>query len=682
MKHTLFMVPTGLGVGLTTVSMGLVHALESQGIETFYLNPFGNTPDLDFAKVEHLLSQGQEDVILEAVIRQVEQEHDKDGVLVLQGIISTQLRSYAPSLNSAIAKALDAEVVFVATPSGKSPEELKEQIIIAAKPYGGIKNPRTIGCMINKVGAPVDRYGNARIDLFDLPENVEEESAFCQIFSHSHFKVLGCFPWKRELMAPRVEDVATFLNAEIISEGNLKHNRVNTFAIAGATVENAANVLIPDVMIITPADRSDTILAACIAYLNGTKLAGILLSGDYPFPKNTQALCQRAMKEGLPVLKVKTDSLRTAISLQNLNTKIPEDDLERRTALKEYVASHIDGTWVKSLLSTQTERNLSPPAFRYQLIEKARKAQKKIILPEGEEPRIIEAAAICAERSIAKPVLLGDPEKIQEIAKNNGVTLPSNIQILNPEPLREKYLPLLIELRKHKGITETFAREALQENIVIGTLMLHEGEVDGLVAGAIHTTAHTIRPALMLIKTKPGVTKVSSIFFMCLPKQVLVYGDCAVNQNPSAEELSEIAIQCADSAKQFGIPPRIAMISYSTGSSGTGADVAKVQKATDLVKEKRPDLLIDGPLQYDAAYSADVASKKAPNSPVAGKATVYVFPDLNTANTTYKAVQRSADVLSIGPMLQGLKKPVNDLSRGALIDDIVYTIAITAIQST
>ncbi|MCB1110386.1 MAG: phosphate acetyltransferase, partial [Chlamydiia bacterium] len=641
MKHTLFMVPTGLGVGLTTVSMGLVHALESQGIETFYLNPFGNTPDLDFAKVEHLLSQGQEDVILEAVIRQVEQEHDKDGVLVLQGIISTQLRSYAPSLNSAIAKALDAEVVFVATPSGKSPEELKEQIIIAAKPYGGIKNPRTIGCMINKVGAPVDRYGNARIDLFDLPENVEEESAFCQIFSHSHFKVLGCFPWKRELMAPRVEDVATFLNAEIISEGNLKHNRVNTFAIAGATVENAANVLIPDVMIITPADRSDTILAACIAYLNGTKLAGILLSGDYPFPKNTQALCQRAMKEGLPVLKVKTDSLRTAISLQNLNTKIPEDDLERRTALKEYVASHIDGTWVKSLLSTQTERNLSPPAFRYQLIEKARKPQKKIILPEGEEPRIIEAAAICAERSIAKPVLLGDPEKIQEIAKNNGVTLPSNIQILNPEPLREKYLPLLIELRKHKGITETFAREALQENIVIGTLMLHEGEVDGLVAGAIHTTAHTIRPALMLIKTKPGVTKVSSIFFMCLPKQVLVYGDCAVNQNPSAEELSEIAIQCADSAKQFGIPPRIAMISYSTGSSGTGADVAKVQKATDLVKEKRPDLLIDGPLQYDAAYSADVASKKAPNSPVAGKATVYVFPDLNTANTTYKAVQRS-----------------------------------------
>ncbi|MCB1107884.1 MAG: phosphate acetyltransferase, partial [Chlamydiia bacterium] len=248
-------------------------------------------------------------------------------------------------------------------------------------------------------------------------------------------------------------------------------------------------------------------------------------------------------------------------------------------------------------------------------------------------------------------------------------------------PLREHYLTPLMELRKHKGLTEKNAREALMENIVVGTMLLAEGKVDGLVAGAIHTTAHTIRPALTIIKTKPDVKKVSSIFFMCLPKQVLVYGDCAVNQNPNKEELAEIAIQCADSAKQFGIPPRIAMISYSTGSSGTGKEVAKVKEATELVKQKRPDLIIDGPLQYDAAFSPDVAAKKAPNSPVAGKATVYVFPDLNTANTTYKAVQRSADVLSIGPMLQGLKKPVNDLSRGALVDDIVYTIAITAIQA-
>lgn len=651
MRHTLLMVPIGLGVGLTTVSIGLVHALERQGINTTYLTPFDNIQE-----IERFLSAGQENAILEAVIGQVEEQGLKDGILLVQGIISTQLRPYAPALNHVIAKALDAEVIFVATPSGKSPNELKEQVTIASKPYGGVESQRTIGCMINKVGAPVDQYGNARFDLFDPPEDPEIGGAFCKLFDHPNFRVLGCFPWKRQLMAPRVEDVAQYLEAQVINEGNFKSSRVNSFAIAGATVENMVKVLQPETMIFTPADRTDIIMAT--------------------------SLCHRAMEEGLPILKVKTDSLRTAISLQNLNVKIPEDDLERRTALKEYFASFIDGAWIKSLLSTQEERSLSPPAFRYRLLEKARKARKRIVLPEGEEPRIIEAAATCAKRGIARPILLGNADKIHEIAKNNGIDLSPEVETFDPEPLREKYLPLLIKLRAHKGVNEAFAREALLENIVVGTLMLHEGEVDGLVAGAIHTTAQTIRPALTLIKTKPNVTKVSSIFFMCLPKQVLVYGDCAVNQNPTAEELADIAIQCADSAQQFGIPPRVAMISYSTGTSGTGAEVAKVQEATNLVKEKRPDLLIDGPLQYDAAYSLDVAAKKAPNSPVAGKATIYVFPDLNTANTTYKAVQRSADVLSIGPMLQGLKKPVNDLSRGALVDDIVYTIAITAIQST
>lgn len=681
MKHTLLMVPIGLGVGLTTVSMGLLHAIESHGVSVTYLNPF-NGGGLSIEAVERLLSQGKEDVILESIIRQVEAASVKDGILVIQGIISTQLRPYAPTLNNEISKALDAEVVFVITPGGKSPLELKEQIEIAAKPYGGIHSPRLIGCMINKVGAPVDKYGNARIDLFDLPEDLEEETAFCKIFQGPTFKVLGCFPWKRELMAPRVSDVATYLQAEIVSKGKPEEHRVQFFVMAGATIENMSHILKSHVMIITPSDRSDTIVATCLSYLSGTKIAGLLLTGGYGIPQNTMRLCHQAIEKGLPILAVKTDSLRTAISLQNLNVKIPEDDLERRTALKEFVAGHIHEKWIKELLSTQTERNLSPSAFRYQLIEKAKKANKIIVLPEGEEPRIIKAAVDCAEREIARPILLGNPEKVALIAENNGVKLDPIINILDPEPLRKKYLKPLLELRKHKGLTEQNAIEALQSNIVIGTLMLSQGEVDGLVAGAIHTTAHTVRPALMLIKTKVGVKRVSSIFFMCLPKQVLVYGDCAVNQNPNAEELADIAIQCADSAQQFGIPPRIAMISYSTGTSGSGADVEKVKEATALVKKLRPDLLIDGPLQYDAAFSPDVASKKAPNSPVAGLATVYVFPDLNTANTTYKAVQRSADVLSIGPMLQGLNKPVNDLSRGALVDDIVYTIAITAIQAT
>ena len=681
MKHTLLMVPIGAGVGLTIVSKGLIHAIERHGVQTSYINPF-NGNGLSIEKLEKLLSHGQEERILESILTQVEKASTHEGILVIQGIISTQLRTYASDLNHAIAKALDAEVIFVATPSGKSPKELKEQLIIASKPYGGIQNPKLIGCMINKTGAPVDKYGNTRIDLFDLQEDTEEQSPFCTIFNTPKFKVLGCFPWKRNLMAPRVQDVAAFLNAQIISPGKFNEFRVKFFAMAGGTIENISHILKPDVMVIIPTDRSDAIVATCLSYLGGTKIAGILLTGRAPLFPNTMQLCHQALEQGLPILKVQTDSLRTAISLQTLNTKIPESDLERLSALQEFIAPLIDEKWIKHLLSSQTKRNLSPSAFRYQLINQARQSQKRIVLPEGEEPRMIQAASICLKRKIARPVLLGDPQKIQQIADKNGVKLDSNIEILNPTLLQEKYFSPLMELRKNKGLTEKHAREALQSPIVIGTMMLAQGEVEGLVAGAIHTTADTLRPALMLIKTKPKAKRVSSIFFMCLPTQVLVYGDCAVNQNPNAEELADIAIQCADSAKHFGIPPRVAMISYSTGTSGSGADVEKVKEATILVKKIRPDIMIDGPLQYDAAISADVAKQKAPNSPVAGKATVYVFPDLNTANTTYKAVQRSADVLSIGPMLQGLKKPVNDLSRGALIDDIVYTIAITAIQAS
>ncbi|MGL5322926.1 MAG: phosphate acetyltransferase, partial [Aeromonas veronii] len=319
--------------------------------------------------------------------------------------------------------------------------------------------------------------------------------------------------------------------------------------------------------------------------------------------------------------------------------------------------------------------------FRYQLTELARQANKRVVLPEGDEPRTIKAAAICAERGIARPVLLGNPEEIRRVAEQQGVVLTDRVEIIDPAVVRERYVPRLVELRKNKGMTEVVAREQLEDNVVLGTMMLERNEVDGLVSGAVHTTANTIRPPMQIIKTAPGSSLISSIFFMLLPDQVLVYGDCAINPDPTAEQLAEIAIQSADSAAAFGIEPRVAMISYSTGTSGAGADVEKVREATELAKAKRPDLIIDGPLQYDAAIMENVAKSKAPNSPVAGKATVFVFPDLNTGNTTYKAVQRSADLVSIGPMLQGMRKPVNDLSRGALVDDIVYTIALTGIQA-
>lgn len=345
------------------------------------------------------------------------------------------------------------------------------------------------------------------------------------------------------------------------------------------------------------------------------------------------------------------------------------------------VAAQLNAGVLGSELAKPVATHLAPAAFRYQMMARARAANKRIVLPEGNEPRTIAAAAICENKGIARCVLLAKKAEVEAVAQSKGITLPESLEIIDPDSIRERYIAPMVELRKSKGLTPEQAAEQLQDTVVLGTMMLATGDVDGLVSGAVHTTANTIRPALQLIKTAPGASLVSSVFFMLMPDQVLVYGDCAVNPNPTAEQLADIAIQSADSAKAFGIEPKVAMISYSTGSSGSGPDVETVTAATKLAQQKRPDLHIDGPLQYDAASVPSVGKQKAPDSKVAGQATVFVFPDLNTGNTTYKAVQRSAHVLSVGPMLQGLNKPVNDLSRGALIEDIVYTIALTAIQA-
>lgn len=345
------------------------------------------------------------------------------------------------------------------------------------------------------------------------------------------------------------------------------------------------------------------------------------------------------------------------------------------------IAAQLNAELLCGELAKPVAEHLAPAAFRYQMMARARAANKRIVLPEGNEPRTIAAAAICENKGIARCVLLAKKAEVEEVAQAKGITLPASLEIIDPDSIRERYIAPMVELRKSKGLTAEQAAEQLQDTVVLGTMMLATGDVDGLVSGAVHTTANTIRPALQLIKTAPGASLVSSVFFMLMPDQVLVYGDCAVNPNPTAEQLADIAIQSADSAKAFGIEPKVAMISYSTGSSGSGADVETVTAATKLAQQKRPDLHIDGPLQYDAASVPSVGRQKAPDSKVAGQATVFVFPDLNTGNTTYKAVQRSAHVLSVGPMLQGLNKPVNDLSRGALIEDIVYTIALTAIQA-
>lgn len=463
--------------------------------------------------------------------------------------------------------------------------------------------------------------------------------------------------------------------------GDIDQRRVQKVILCSRTVANIVPLLQPGVLVVCPGDRDDIILAVSLAEMNGVLLAGLLLTGDLTPNPSIMDIGEHALKGDLPVMSVATGSYDTAYNLTRLYKGIPISDTVRAKAVTEYIAGHLDQEWLTARCSTTRQLLLSPPAFRHQLVKRAQAANKRIVLPEGNEPRTIQAAAICQKRGIARCVLLAKPEEVHAIAKAQGIDLPADLEIIDPESILQTYIAPMVELRKDKGLTAQLAAVQLEDNVVLATMMLAEDDVDGLVSGAVHTTASTIRPALQLLKTAPGYNLVSSVFFMLLPDQVLVYGDCAVNPDPNATQLAEIALQSAESAKAFGIDPRVAMISYSTGDSGTGAEVEKVREATRIARELNPSLPIDGPLQYDAASIESVGRSKAPDSLVAGRATVFIFPDLNTGNTTYKAVQRSANVISVGPMLQGLRKPVNDLSRGALVDDIVFTIALTAIQA-
>ncbi|MDE3272738.1 phosphate acetyltransferase [Pseudoalteromonas sp. G4] len=711
MSHRIMLIPVSTGVGLTSVSVGLVRALEKKSVKVNFFKPIsqprgkksgpelsseivkiGSTinpaPSYDLHTAEQMIGDGKTEVLLEEIVGRFEKHVGKDDVAIIEGMVPTRKQPYVGRVNREIAQTLGAHIVFVLTPSNDDVDEIEDRIELAASLYGGVEHPRVLGCIFNKVNAPLDEEGNIRTDFIE-PSNDDSlqielnRIASLPLFRKKPFKLLGAVPWYQDLVAPRVMDLAKHLNAEILHYGDIEHRRLRSVTFCARTVSNILNHFSPGALLVTPGDRSDVLVAACLSAMNGTKLGAVLLTGGFKPEERILKLCEQAFDTGIPIICTQNDTWRTSILLQSFNLEVPVDDEQRIEKVKDHNARHIDKDWLESLTQgVALNRKMSPPAFRHLLSSSARAAQKTIVLPEGNEPRTIKAAAICGERNIARTVLLGDREEIERIAEQQGVQLNDNVEIQDPSVVRQNYIAPMVELRKHKGLTEVIAEEQLQDNVVLGTMMLAENKVDGLVSGAVHTTANTIRPPLQLIKTAPNSSLVSSVFFMLLPDQVLVYGDCAINPDPTAEQLADIAIQSADSAAAFGIEPRVAMISYSTGTSGTGDDVEKVRLATELAQAKRPDLLIDGPLQYDAAIMESVAKKKAPNSKVAGKATVFVFPDLNTGNTTYKAVQRSADLISIGPMLQGMRKPVNDLSRGALVDDIVYTIALTAIQAT
>ena len=691
--QTFFIAPTDFGVGLTSISLGLVRTLERAGLKVGFFKPIaqphpgdlgpersteliarthGLKPPkpLGLAHVERMLGDGQLDELLEEIITLYQAASVGNDVVIVEGMVPTRHASYAARVNLHLAKSLDADVILVSAAENEVLAELSGRVELQAQLFGGPKDPKVLGVILNKVRTEETMQAFAA--------RLKEHSP---LLRNGDFRLLGCIPYQADLNAPRTRDVADLLGAQVINAGDYEQRRMNKIIICARTVLNTVPLLKPGVLVVTPGDRDDILLAVSLASMNGVPLAGLLLTSDSMPDPRIMELCRGALQAGLPVLSVSTGSYETATLLNQLNKEIPIDDRERAEIITDFVASHLDAQWLHQRCGTPRELRLSPAVFRYQLIQRAQQADKRIVLPEGNDPLTIQAAAICQARGIARCVLLAKPEDVQAVASAQGISLPEGLEILDPDLIRGRYVEPMVNLRKSKSLNAPMAEQQLEDNVVVGTMMLALDEVDGLVSGIVHSTANTIRPALQLIKTAPGCSLVSSVFFMLFPDQVLVYGDCVMNPHPSAPELAEIALQSADSAEAFGIPARVAMISYSSGNSASGEEVEKVREATQMAQESQRNLQIDGPLQYDAAANENVARQLAPDSPVAGRATVFVFPDLNTGNTTHKAVQRSADCVSLGPMLQGLRKPVNDLPRGAQVDDIVYTIALTAIQA-
>ena len=497
--------------------------------------------------------------------------------------------------------------------------------------------------------------------------------------------ILSVIPEDKNLQNPSMKEIFDQLGGKLLFGKEQLGNQVDNFVTGAMQLPHFLDHISENVLIVTPGDRGDIIIGALQAGLstNYPKVAGIVLTAGIE-PEEPVLRLLNGLQTVLPIILVKEGTFHATSLLGSIKSRISSDNSKKIQLAISTFEKYVDVNALDEKIITFVPEGITPHMFQYQLAKQAKKFIKHIVLPEGNEDRILKAVARLVQKEIVKITLLGDAGEIAASVKRLGLNLDlQRIHIIDPATSKhfEEYAHSLYELRKSKNLALDAARDLMADVSYYGTMMVHKGHADGMVSGAQHTTQHTIRPALQFVKTKPGTSTVSSVFFMCLPDRVCVFGDCAVNPDPTAEQLAEIAISSAESSMRFGIEPRIAMLSYSSGTSGEGADVDKVRMATDLVKQKRPDLKVEGPIQYDAAVDPIVGKQKMPDSKVAGQASVLIFPDLNTGNNTYKAVQRETGALAIGPMLQGLNKPINDLSRGCTVDDIFNTVIITSIQA-
>ncbi len=683
------------GSGKSVVALGLMEMLSRRLGRVGYFRPViasADVPDNDIELIRRryrlpqgypesyavtmddlraLSDRGQYDVLLKRILEAFSRLERSSGlVLVEGGDFTGASRALELDFNADVANHLGCVVLPVVSGSGRGADEVLDAARLAHGSLVG-RGCTILATVCNRVGPTAAAEVRRR-----LPEAIGDEPGYV-------------LPEAPVLAAPTVAEIARALSARYLQPGEgadaaSVRREVRHVIVGAMSLPHFLDHVGDGDLVITPGDRADLVVGSLAARFSTTypDVAGLLLTGGLTPEPSIAKLIDGLGAASLPVLAVGTDTYQTAADVGGvLGALTPDNEGKIATALGLF-DEHVDAPVLLERIEVTRSTRVTPLMFEHELTERARAGRRHIVLPEGDDDRILRAAEQLLRRGVADLTVLGDDTAVRSRAASLGLGL-GGLRTVDPSTSewREDFAQTYYELRKHKGVGLPLARDSMVDVSYFGTMMVYKGLADGMVSGAAHTTAHTIRPAFELIRTAPGVKVVSSVFFMLLADRVLVYGDCAVVPNPDAEQLADIAVSSAGTAAAFGIEPRIAMLSYSTGESGSGTDVDKVREATRIARERRPDLLIEGPIQYDAAIDPEVARTKLPDSPVAGRATVFVFPDLNTGNNTYKAVQRSANAVAVGPVLQGLRKPVNDLSRGATVADIIDTVAITAIQA-
>jgi phosphate acetyltransferase len=709
MANSILVTATQRGSGKSAVALGMVSQLERSLGRVSYFKPIGIPsetgvdPDVQLMKdalglpftpqemapvtmdqVAEALANSSYDQLLDTILDAYKKIADASDFVVCEGTdYFGAMASFEFNINADLSKNLGAPILLVANARdcegphrtdgeccASDPCDDVLQNILTVKESFDEKSCDFFGVVINRAPAKEVKRINDTAAAFLADHDV---------------RLLGTIASTDILERPRLEEIAAALHAEVLSG----HQRLNVTAtdivIAAMSVNNVLSNLQRGSLVVVPGDRDAVLLGVAAAYTSPTinDPSGVVITGGLEPGDNVNKLVLDLTRGQMPILKVSTNTFETAIMINEVKPHISAHQRQRVDVVKGLVERYVD---VEELVTQSVVGSLAsritPKRFIHGLIDLARSNRQHIVLPEGTDERILRASGSLLARKVVDITLLGDEAELERQISQLGLTM-DGVKIIDPthSELREPFAKRYMELRKKKAPIWEHALDLMSDVSYFGTMMVKEGKADGMVSGAAHTTAHTLRPALEFVKTKEGVSIASSVFFMCLPDSVLVYGDCAVNPNPTAEQLADIALASAETAQAFDIEPRVAMLSYSTGESGTGSDVEVVRQATALVKERNPKLLVEGPIQYDAAVDANVAKKKLPGSKVAGRATVFIFPDLNTGNNTYKAVQRSAGAIAIGPVMQGLRMPVNDLSRGCSVPDIVNTVAITAIQA-